>query len=57
MSMFFSDSSVIKRMSSLENFILQLQPENSKLFRMFQSQKFAMLTSQIKQRLTEGEEH
>lgn len=41
--------------SALEKSILQLQPETTKLFRIFQSQKFAMLTSQIKQRLTQRE--
>lgn len=43
--------------SALENSILQQQPETSKLFRIFQSQKFAMLTSQIKQRVTEKEKN
>lgn len=46
-----------ERVSSLENSILQPQPETSELFRIFQSQKFAMLTSQIKQRVTEREKH
>lgn len=41
--------------SALENSILQLQPETSKLFRIFQRQKFAMLTSQIKQGVTQRE--
>lgn len=41
--------------SASENSILQLQPKTSKLLRIFQRQKFAMLTSQIKQRVTQRE--
>lgn len=43
--------------SSLETPNFQVEPETSKLFRIFESQNFAMLRSQIKQRVTQREKH
>lgn len=58
MSTFFSDSFVIKRMSVVfRKLYFTTGAETSKLFRIFQSQKFAMLTSQVKQRVTERKKH
>lgn len=46
-----------EQVSSLETCYFQVEPETSKLFRIFESQNFAMLRSQIKQRVTQGEKH
>lgn len=46
-----------EQVSSLETCYFQVEPETSKLFRIFESQNFAMLRSQIKQRVTQREKH